>query len=404
MLLRACLGVGKVMFNLRTVDTVPHQEILDSFDSDTLEALTCILGSPVTDLQWQQAALATSQGGLGLRAAADHAAAAYTSSLLACQPLVRDLLGVTAEEAARAIVPPAVLAQLSTKAGEELTEESTYGLSQKVLSGKVERHLHQRLTNRLAAEGGVREVARLASLGLPHAGDWLHVLPSTALGLHMRPQEFVAAVKLRLGIEVYETAGPCPACQKPGDRLGDHSLCCGSQGERISRHNALRDALYATAVSAALGPTREGRFLLPGGDRRPADVFIPNWTRGRDSALDVTVTHCLQDATVAEAAVTPGHAAAEAYRRKMVASAEDCEREGIVFLPLAAESLGGWHPVAVQQVDKLAAALARHSGEEERVVTRHLWQRLAVLLQKGNSALLVNRVPSFPAPDVTGHM
>ena len=226
----------------------------------------------------------------------------------------------------------------------------------------------------------------------------------SALGLHLRPQEFVAAVKLRLGIPLYEVAGPCPACQRPGDRLGDHSLCCGSQGERISRHNALRDALYAAAVKAALGPTREGRFLLPGGDRRPADVFIPNWTRGRDSALDVTVTHCLQAATVAEAAVTPGYAAAEAYRRKMDATAEDCEREGIEFLPLAAESLGGWHPVAVQQVDKLAAALARHTGEEERVVTRHLWQRLAILLQKGNTSLIVNRIPLFPTPDITGHL
>ena len=173
------------------------------------------------------------------------------------------------------------------------------GLSQKVLSAKVEKHQHQLLAVSLAAEeGGVWEVARLASLGLPHAGDWLHVRPSTALGLHLRPQEYVAAVKLRLGMHLYEVAGPCPACQRPGDLLGDHSLCCGSQGERISRHNALRDALHAVAVKAALGPTREGRFLLPGGDRRPADVLIPNWTRGRDSALDVTVTHPLQQVTV----------------------------------------------------------------------------------------------------------
>ena len=210
------------------------------------------------------------------------------------------------------------------------------------------------------------------------------------------------ATRLRLGMNVYEVAGPCPACQRPGDRLGDHSMCCGSQGERIARHNALRDALYAAAASAALGPTREGRFLLPGGDRRPADIFIPNWTRGRGSALDVTVTHSLQDATVTQAAATPGHAAAEAYRHKMVATADDCEREGIAFFPLAAESLGGWHPVAVQQVDKLGAALARHTGEDEQVVVRQLWQRLAVLLQRGNAALLVNRMPRFPPAAITG--
>ena len=46
---------------------------------------------------------------------------------------------------------------------------------------------------------------------------------------------------------------------------------------------------YDTAVSAGLGPTREGRFLLPGADRRPADAMVPNWVGGRDAALDVTV-------------------------------------------------------------------------------------------------------------------
>ncbi len=38
-------------------------------------------------------------------------------------------------------------------------------------------------------------------------------------------------------------------------------------------------------------------------------------------------------------------------------------------------------------------ALARHQGEDEREATRHLWQRLAVLLQKGNAALILNRTP-----------
>ena len=34
------------------------------------------------------------------------------------------------------------------------------------------------------------EKARLKSLTLPHSGDWLNVVPSTALGLHLRPQEW----------------------------------------------------------------------------------------------------------------------------------------------------------------------------------------------------------------------
>ena len=44
-------------------------------------------------------------------------------------------------------------------------------------------------------EGDTEEMARLKSLTLPHAGDWLNVVPSTALGLHLRPQEFVMVAR-----------------------------------------------------------------------------------------------------------------------------------------------------------------------------------------------------------------
>jgi hypothetical protein len=408
--LRSCLALGKFMYNLRTVDTTAHQPLLISFDAVTREALSRILGSPVPGDAWQQANLSASQGGMGLRSARDHAAAAYATSFLASLPILEQLIGsrleeeaaAAGEEAAPTCLPDRVLGWLSAQTGAEVTAETLDGLAQKMVSAMIDTNHLRRITERLAAAGAVREQARLASLGLPHAGDWLHALPSHALGLQLRPAEFIMAAKLRLGMPVYETAGPCPACLKHCDALGDHALCCAYQGERISRHNRLRDALYHTAVSAALGPAIEGRFLLPGNDRRPADVFIPGWTGGKDSALDVTVTHPLQEATVVGAAKTAGHAAGEAYHRKMVASAADCRAEGIEFLPLAAESLGGWHPVAVHQVDKLAAALARHSGEDERVATRHLWQRLAVTLQKGNAALLNGRKPSFPTPDTSG--
>ena len=149
-------------------------------------------------------------------------------------------------------------------------------------------------------------MARLASLGLPRAGCWLNATPIPPLGLRLRPSEFVMASRVRLGCPVYELEGPCPLCLQPSDRYGDHALRCGTGGERITRHNTLRIHLYQLAASAALNPSRESRFLLPGQDRRPADVFIPSWAGGLDAALDVTVVNPLQTALVAGAAVTPG--------------------------------------------------------------------------------------------------
>ena len=127
-------------------------------------------------------------------------------------------------------------------------------------------------------------------------------------------------------------------------------MCCRSGGERNSPHNNLRDALFDTAVAAGLGPVKEGRFLLPGNDRRPADVLIRNWAGGKDAALDVTVVTPLQTATMPAAATTPGHALTYAYDRKMQGAAADCRRQGLVFFPLVAETFGGWHGVAERDI------------------------------------------------------
>ena len=99
--------------------------------------------------------------------------------------------------------------------------------------------------------------------------------------------------------------------------LATMPFAVGVGGERISRHNALRDAIFDTAAQAGLAPTKEGRFLLPGADRRPADVLLPHWVGGQDGALDVTVVHPFQDATLVRAATEPGFALTFAHERKV---------------------------------------------------------------------------------------
>ena len=66
------------------------------------------------------------------------------------------------------------------------------------------------------------------------------------------------------------------------------------------------------------------------------------------------------------------------------------------------ETLGGWHEECVLQVKKIGSALARQTGQEEGEAIRHLTQRISVLLAKGNAALLLNRVPTFPQPHIDG--
>ena len=61
----------------------------------------------------------------------------------------------------------------------------------------------------------------------------------------------------------------------------------------------------------------ETKGLLPGKNQCPEDVFLPGWTDGRDSAMDVTVVCLRQAALVAKAAATSGAALAHAHDEKM---------------------------------------------------------------------------------------
>ena len=92
--------------------------------------------------------------------------------------------------------------------------------------------------------------------------------------------------------------------------MGDHAIACSKTGDRIARHNLIRDVLYEAAASADLGPAKEERHLLPGTSARPGDVLIRRWLDGKDGAIDVTVTSPLAKSNLARAAAEAGAALA----------------------------------------------------------------------------------------------
>ena len=69
-------------------------------------------------------------------------------------------------------------------------------------------------------------------------------------------------------------------------------------------------------------------------------------------------------------------ALAAAYRRKMTHQAgEAVRREGMVFVPMPWETLGGWHEQTIAQVKKLASAQARQTGDDRSDTIRQLYQK-----------------------------
>ena len=166
----------------------------------------------------------------------------------------------------------------------------------------------------------------------------------------------------------------------------------------------LRDVIFEAAASADLGPSKEERHLLPGTVARPGDVLIRRWSNGKDGAIDVTVTSPLASSNVAGAAAEAGASLEKAFQRKVRDTAEACRLEGLVFLPVAVETLGGFHTGAIAQVKQLAAALARCHGTEEREATSQLFGRLSLTLMRGNALMLSTRFQEedFPLPEVDG--
>ena len=67
--------------------------------------------------------------------------------------------------------------------------------------------------------------------------------------------------------------------------------------------------------------------------------------------------------------------------------------EGIVFIPIPVEVLGGWEMGAVDQIWRLGAGLASRTGRNDSNAVSNLFQWLSVLHAKGNAALLISRIP-----------
>ena len=90
------------------------------------------------------------------------------------------------------------------------------------------------------------------------------------------------------------------------------------------------------------------------------------------------------------------------YNTKMAGAAEECQAQGIAFLPLVVESYGGWGEVARDVVRRLATALARQNGRSEDETLSFVWGRLATILQRANSRILAGRQPYHPPSIIDG--
>ena len=74
---------------------------------------------------------------------------------------------------------------------------------------------------------------------------------------------------------------------------------------------------------------------------------------------------------------------------------------GVSFIPLVFESLGGLSDAAADSIASVGRLLGQRLGTPPSESTRHLFQRCAITLWRGNAALWIRRCPPY-APSVDG--
>ena len=107
---------------------------------------------------------------------------------------------------------------------------------------------------------------------------------------------------------------------------------------------------------------------------------------------------------LAATARDPKHTLEAAKKDKLRRYQAMCLTEGIVFVPLPAEVLGGWEDNAVKEISSIAAALGRQTGQEEGQAVRHLFQRLSIAIMKANASMWIAGEPDPVRDEISGEL
>ena len=414
-LLRSCSGWAKILYSCRTVPPPLQQKGLRQADTDIRHSLGRLVGSQLTDDSWRIASLGVANGGLGIRSAAEHAPAAYISSLGQTQALCTlvwpafdeyDLDGGLLRSEVESSLSSAFLPSAGIYA-------SSVSPSQKSLSAKIEAKVCHHLLDTQVNDR--HRVAHLSLNRLPGAGAWLFALPDS-LESHIPSPLFKVSILRRLRMPIWAQDTNCSLCGQVMDKWGDHALVCSCGGDRVVRHNMIRDVVHSAAnLKAGLGAILEKPGLLiprdpldcdrpPDPDppdlssssRRPADVWVPRGPSGSPEAWDFSVTSAFRLGPSAPdpAAFSSVFSSVEARKRGFLDTASQCSQAGIHFCPLVLEAVGGgWSEALRAVVSWIASESNRHSSTSHSDTSFKIAQRISCALHQENARAILKRAP-----------
>jgi hypothetical protein len=333
------------------------------FDEMVRDAASSILGHPLNERAFTQAALTPKLGRLGLRKSVEHADFAYSASWHEARV-----------QAGEVWVKP-----------EQVSEVHK---AQSEASFEFDASMHTYLVDSAPND---REKQRLLRVARPHASSFVTVVPSEEDGKDclMKPRQYRVAVAYRLGLPVLKNEIPCPLCMQPINVYGDHATCCAKNGDLVVRHNAIRNFVYSVSSDGLLQPQLEKQGILgPTTGRRPGDVTIPDWKHGNGLAIDVAVTSPLTKTSVR--LVYP----CEDYSERHKHQKYDVSFEGsnYYFCAMVFETLGGINEQGEKVLRQLFTFAAKKLGREFSSYCSRAWGRVSCCLQRSVAQVILNRI------------
>ena len=94
------------------------------------------------------------------------------------------------------------------------------------------------------------------------------------LDLHFEDQKFHCCLPYWLEVSLCSHHYTCTEYCDTADLCRDHQVGCGSNGDHISWSNSIHDAIFSTAQSVAIAPSKETLSFVPNLLARPADIFL----------------------------------------------------------------------------------------------------------------------------------
>ena len=86
----------------------------------------------------------------------------------------------------------------------------------------------------------------------------------------------------------------------------------------------------------------------------------------------------------------------EAHKRSYLDTEAECTQQGVTFIPMVAESSGGWGPDALKTLRQLAKTSSSRARTDEDTTMGHLLQSLCVTIRSAKARAVLRRAGNQP--------